>query len=213
MNKHEASKLIAAQFDGWVELASENNTHDREYVAFLKHTVNLLRQVPQDRKHPDWDTDTALRVALIAVRLYLKHTDFIFGGGPNSLQKHSHRKNFLEGTGYLHSTIQHTLDGFYTGIRPVHSIERLGLKNTIEERLTSSGAVCIGSMVLLFNSRRQWVMGVGPKGFEEIAQAHELYNHHYPVPTALLPVESECDLPPEISVARSKKDAKNGEEV
>ena len=66
----------------------------------------------------------------------------------------------------LHSSIQHALNGFTTGTRPIHSIERLGLGDRIEEKLVLSGAVAIRQMIALLNSG--WVKNIGTKRREEI---------------------------------------------
>jgi hypothetical protein len=190
MNQHEASKQIDAQYQAWLD-KPESLESAETFVDFLGDAVGTLRQIEVDQDPTDVSVDSALRITLIAVSLYLKHYDFILRH-----RNSRHQYALYGGSQYLHSSIQHALNGFTTGTRPIHSIERLGLDDRIEEKLVLSGAVAIRQMIALLNSG--WVKNIGTKRREEIRWAVDLYRDKRPIPTAILPVPSESDLPPEI---------------
>jgi hypothetical protein len=195
MNKQEASKQISAQYKAWASREKSRESAET-FVDFLGDAVGTLRKIEVDQDLVDLSVDSALRIALIAVSLHLKHYDFIFQSSGRRRRYVISHVIFYTGAEYLHSSIQHALDGFITGTRPIHSIERLGLRTVIEENLVLNGAVTISQMVSLFNSG--WVTNIGKKRMEEVRWAHDLYRDKRPVPTAILPVQSECDLPFEI---------------
>ncbi|MCJ7436015.1 MAG: hypothetical protein MUO77_21260, partial [Anaerolineales bacterium] len=164
MNKYAAAQEIAAQYQAWADKPKSLESAEA-FVDFLGDAVGMLRKIEVDQEYVDLDVDSALRIALIAVSLYLKYYEFIFRQHGNK----AHQCAFYRGTQYLHSSIQHALNGFTTGTRPIHSIERLGLGDLIEGTLVLNGAVAIRHMAALLNSG--WVNNIGAKRMEEICWA------------------------------------------
>jgi hypothetical protein len=194
MKRNEAKRILNEIFTTWKTLQEDETIHFMDAHRALREKlptmfedmIAILRAAESEDGQVDLRVDTALRIALISQRMYQMHPV----------------GDHVEGVARVHSQIQFALAGYINRSRPVHSIERLGLKASatyinLENRVVSEGLTTVRALVTFLEEGGRF-RGLRDKHTERIIRAANLYLSRTPNPLVTLPLESEMDLPDEI---------------